>query len=653
MALPVTIDSTNNPDVGEQNSYHGPFKSSGGNFYTILPGGAANSSARCYKATDPTSSFTEQDITNRPILANISSFNALSWWVFQDGDSLHLVGQSASNDVYYARFDMSSDTWVEVDIGDRDILVDTTGGTQTARAVTIGVRSTAGDIITTYQGDSDMVAGTEYERIDWNKSTAASNGAAWAGPVSIDNGGEIDWTGCVIVPGSSDRMHVFFKDLTNSDGYQRTIRADDSLETFPSSFDAVIGGTGFQYAFGAGASYDDAGTQRVRCPYRDITLGSVAKLDSSDTPTLSVDAGITANAIDGINLGTVIALAVDIKNLQLLYGDQVSDDLFRDTNDDDAGWGVDTLEWVGTFNHISPNRYDRSGIKIGLIVDDGGTVKYNEISLGGAGVTIAVPLATLSVANQVPVVASGKNIAVPVNAVSVANQAPQVGTSALVSVPLDGITEAGQVPAVASGGGGVAPADAVSIADQVPAVASGKNVKPPAGAITLADLVPAVGSSVLVLPPADAIGITDPVPRVGTSVAVAAPSDPISIADLVPQVLTDVLLLPPVDALSLSNLVPQVGTSALVLPPADAVSIADQAPAVAAGASVAPSVDSISVADQVPAVGTSVLVIVPLDAISLADLVPEIMTGVAVLPPVDAVGVIDFVPVITAGGIII
>ncbi|MCB7129953.1 MAG: hypothetical protein J3T61_10505, partial [Candidatus Brocadiales bacterium] len=289
MALPVIISGSPPAVIGKQNSYHGPFKSSGGAFYTVV--GDDNSVSaiwcfqdgdnihcvfqhsitetrliNCYKATDPTSSFTAQDTANRP--------QTTTAW-----------------DVFYARFSMSSDTWQDVDgSSNTEVLVDTTNTTQTAAACSIGIRSDS-DIVVVYQGDSDMVLGTEYDRIDMNVST--NDGPTWAGPTSIDNAGAVDWTGCVIVPGSSDRMHVFFKDNTNSDAYQRRINSDDSLETFPSSFDASVD-SGSTYLFKHGESYDDGGTQRVRCPYNSGTARkiNIAKLDSADTPTLSTDTNV-------------------------------------------------------------------------------------------------------------------------------------------------------------------------------------------------------------------------------------------------------------------------------------------------------------------------------------------------------------------------
>ncbi len=295
---------------------------------------------------------------------------------------------------------------------------------------------------------------------------------------------------------------------------------------------------------------------------------------------------------------------------------------------------------------------------------------------GAAGVTIAVPLATISLANQVPAVASGKNIAVPLDAQAVTDQVPQVGTSALVSVPLDGIAEAGQAPAVASGKSVAVPLDAISIADQVPAVVTGARVASPLDPLTLADLVPAVGTSALVLPPVDAVNVTDrvpavatgasaavpldaqavtdQVPQVGTSAAIIVPLDTISFTDFVPTVASGVAVLPPVDAVSMTNFVPAVAAGGIVINvPLNALAETDLVPIVAAGASVASPLDGIILADLVPRVGTSVLVVSPLDVISIADLVPAVASGASAASPLNAIGLSDLVPAIGTGVLLI
>ena len=236
MALPVTISGV---VVGTQNSYHGPYKSAtGGSFYTILRDSGDGKFVEAWKATDPTSSFTEQDSGNQP---NFNRTGPL--WSYQVGDNLHVVGQgweSAINSrVFYARFltndgSGDADTWVLIDGANQEIEIENTFLAHTAAACTIAVRSD-GDIIVAYQGDTAMIMGSEFERIVWNFSTDA--GINWNGPITLANGtGEVNYTGCVMVPGKDDRMHVFFTENTKN-VYQRTIRSNDSLETFPSAFD--------------------------------------------------------------------------------------------------------------------------------------------------------------------------------------------------------------------------------------------------------------------------------------------------------------------------------------------------------------------------------------------------------------------------------
>ena len=132
MALPVSINT--NTLTGEQNSYHGPFKSSGGSFYTILPyneGSSGFHGVSAWKATDPTSSFTQQDSADRPAFGT-STEDIASLWVHQSGDLLNIVGQNnATNEVWFAQFNMAADAWV--DLGASDFVHGRRNGPSTPR----------------------------------------------------------------------------------------------------------------------------------------------------------------------------------------------------------------------------------------------------------------------------------------------------------------------------------------------------------------------------------------------------------------------------------------------------------------------------------------------------------------------------------------
>lgn len=383
MALPVSFDV--DLSVGPQNSYHPPVESSAGNYYTVLLGDPANASRTArlslQKATDPTSSFSES--AGRDI-STTNTDPTGSVWCYQKGgeanntlDVAIQLGTTGDDpfSVKHTAIDLSSDTTIPA-----LTTVDTTpAGDDGPNAVACSVsrEETGTDIVVAYQGEADKAMGTEYARIDSNRWS----GSAWDGPIQIDNGstgGNKHWTGPVIVQGSSDRMHIFFKDYTNLDAYQRTLRSDDSLETFPSSFDATTDGSA--YLFGVGLS-----GSTVYCPYGDTgNSGSVVSFTSADTPSPSTTTGVADNAVQAVNSSILHGLAVDGTDLHYLYADQTTSDLYRDENTG-SGWGTDTevLDAV-TINHVSPNVYDRSGTKLAYIYDDGGTVKYNEVDLGGS-----------------------------------------------------------------------------------------------------------------------------------------------------------------------------------------------------------------------------------------------------------------------------
>src|SRR5712691_831377 len=103
MALPTTISSTALPT--RQQFRLGPFISSTGNVYAVLLD-TTNTKIHVYKATDPTSSFTEQDSGNIP-----GQVSAGTLWVIQNGDVLSIAGATDSTAPAYKfhQFSMATD----------------------------------------------------------------------------------------------------------------------------------------------------------------------------------------------------------------------------------------------------------------------------------------------------------------------------------------------------------------------------------------------------------------------------------------------------------------------------------------------------------------------------------------------------------------
>lgn len=369
MALPTTISSTT---LAARRHLGGPYISSAGNVYVILLDSTDASLIECHKATDPTSSFTEQDSANKPDLTN----TVRSLASVQVSDVIHIATQeNTSLRVAYHTFNMATDAWA---IKNEQVKASTTS--TKGAAVDIGVRSD-GDVIVSYHGDIATVTMTDFSRVVYGRRESAS----WTIDVAVDNGGSSDWMNGTIIQGSSDRMHLSLINRTASDGFQRCLRSDNTLETFPSAFDASI--VTADLGIGRGAAYVSGGATKVRIPFVNSTLkGAFAQFDSADTPTQSVSSDMTATDVKVSAGGQYMIDAVaNLTNLYALWVDASSVDLMRDVNADDAGWGTDATEFTGTVNGFCGNAYTRSGnYKLAYVVLDGTTVKYNELDLGAA-----------------------------------------------------------------------------------------------------------------------------------------------------------------------------------------------------------------------------------------------------------------------------
>ncbi len=341
-----------------------------------------------YKSgTDPlVDTWTEQDASNNPVDAGAGGL-----WVHQAGSLLHIItedklGDPGKGDVSYHVFNTNSDTWTTVD-------TDIVSGISATNAPDLGVTcwiyvQTDGDIIAVVSGEKDNVKGTRYNRVDFFRST--NSGTSFGTAIAIDDAGENDYNNPCGV-GVGNRAHVVYHERLEQAGdrtcQHKTIRDDDSLSTVTDNI-VVITPPGGGQAFGVGVHYDDGGTERVRIPVKVNADGTthVIVFDDEDSPTVTeVAAGDSE-----VRIATSQTLAVDGKTVILLYSRNSDQDLIRDENIDDAGWGTDTvLEGSITSSSLSSRVYDRSGTKHAYIYSDTAASEmfYNEEDLGGAPAT--------------------------------------------------------------------------------------------------------------------------------------------------------------------------------------------------------------------------------------------------------------------------
>lgn len=362
-------------------SYTGPYLN-GTNVYVPAAFSATNGTVAMGKATDPTSSFSEIDGANRPAFGGASTPIQSLWSCENGAGQIYIAGQDINYDIWFARFSMTTDSWVTTS----GVSVDTAPagiGTGTYRSCSIAVKSTnSAHAVIAYQGAGDKDMGTEYATVD--EAYTTNSGTSWTAAVSVAGvaNGVASYTGPTCVQGDSGRIHIFFKDLTNADLYQRCHRANDTLETFPSAFDTDV----FTYAYIFGAGDNNGGT--VRVPYADLISTqsrlSVAELTSADTPTVTTTTDV--GTVSQNQSGTLASLSLDGTDEYIVYADSTFDMFY--VSDTGTGYGTPT-EYIDAISmgQVSTKIYTRSGSKvIGIVYYEAGSGNflYHEIDITGA-----------------------------------------------------------------------------------------------------------------------------------------------------------------------------------------------------------------------------------------------------------------------------
>jgi len=287
-------------------SMPGPFKGGSAYYGTFINDQTSGDFLLMMQATSSLTTKGSWSNVDDKVGTSGSAIQAL--WSVQHQNIIHIVTQQAdgtpNNRVAYHAFDVKTDEWL---ISDEEVA---TSSLSTATpGCTIGVRSTE-EIVVAYTTRNTGIRTSILYAI-------RAAGGGWTTDVVVADGpaDAVNYLNPVIVKGGDDRMHISFQDSTNDYAYQRTLRSDDTLETFPSPWDT--GPKTSNYIIGQGISYVQGSVTKVRCPNRQPGFGGpsslaakVAEFDSADTPTVATSSwflthglnqGSWAMATDGVN----------------------------------------------------------------------------------------------------------------------------------------------------------------------------------------------------------------------------------------------------------------------------------------------------------------------------------------------------------------
>lgn len=376
----------------ETPDYVGPVIDTNGNIYFLIEHAETENAATIIKSTDGGDTWRPIDHANRPTNGDMEGMS-----LFQDGDTLH-IGHVRSQ-VFYHSFRMSDhgtnpDTW---DITDES--VDSTITSFTTQYSSIHKRSDGTIVLFYVDGGSPMRC---YYKI--------RNGS-WGSRNTVDSEASTDFISPSSVLGASNKIHLIYKDETNGIIYHRSLSSGDSLsgrETIATGVSTSISGDNAPFC--PPVYYDSSGNEKILIAYKKswADAGFYRIITNDGAP--SSELGLADNDIQWSQGGShqmTACLAVDGTNVHLLYCHDTENDMYRTSNDDDAGWvtdveeidGVD-VDWVrsAVITHSAGN----GGAKVLAYIwdngSDGGTGKawYGEYALAVAPVEVSVSLARVA-----------------------------------------------------------------------------------------------------------------------------------------------------------------------------------------------------------------------------------------------------------------
>lgn len=396
-------------------------------FYFLGRDGTTANLLKAMKATDPTSSFSSTGTAPSVSFSAPNTIEQIS--AYQVGNLIHIIyciqGTTNTSNYVYTQYNMATDTFLassETIASGLTSWGDTIGGGSAAGCYgcSVVVRST-GEAVVFFNGLQTKVAGSFGSRVYYSRRTAVNT---WSAAVQVDgNGGNANYVAPEAVLGVSDLVHFLFKSYSSGCA-QRALSAANALQTQTSLNSAGIGLASFMNA----VSYNDAGTTRiVHVLLSTNNTGPTAfRFTSIATPTFtttSIDAGSVSN--------WPVRPFLDGTTVYAVYRNNTDGDLYvRSSADNGATWSSATNIFTGTVAAADANLsvdgaiYTRGNVVIPYIVNDGGTLKYNEYTVR-----------TLGTANSKTITFSQAETVTQTRLKAFGKLIPNINSPSVVSVP--------------------------------------------------------------------------------------------------------------------------------------------------------------------------------------------------------------------------
>ena len=368
----------------------GPFKDGNGNLYYLHERAETNNIWLISKSTDGGDTWVDVDTANRPTKGDLESVDAVL-----ENDRLYILHHQ-NPAVWHHIFRVSThgtnpDTW---ELKDEEIENNSIPNPIPSNQFAGIVRRSDGDLIAFFvfnNGTNTQI----YYRIK-------PNAGAWGSRIQLDSEA-VNFSGVAVVRGASDKTHIVYADDAGN-VYHRSLDSADTLSARESLTTTALTANSVYQPLAAPVYWDESGTEKILVSYVKAADGKVySRIITNDGTPGTESAAASDNAVyrNGGGSHAVCYQAVnDGANVYIVYGDNTTQDIFRDVNLDEAGWGTDVeLLDAKTCDNITANLFTHSagngGAKVlGYVYENGtdgytGQLWYAEEAIAASPQTIA------------------------------------------------------------------------------------------------------------------------------------------------------------------------------------------------------------------------------------------------------------------------
>jgi len=374
MALPDTISGV---DFAPNLHLGGPFEFSG-NYYFVARDSTDASRVEVWKSTNPgTAAWAEQ--AGDAGTSGYSTIRSIS--AVKSGTDIHILtgGESSgTGNVFYRYYVFStlSDSFTTTEESCETISTNPPGTTEVAAS--LAVRSD-GEVVALIVDIGEKVHGVTYTRVSYLNRTSGT----WDGtPTAVGGTGvATNFTLPRSVLGASNKVHFTYYDGSNIQ--HKSLSSGDSLSSAEAVNDTTPTDGNSRLAYLNDGSNDLVMTAWIKDSDDKVYTSLIT---DDGTPAAE---GATSDAVIWVVSNTFSLTADDTNDKFYAAWSGTANDLFHDEYD--AGWGTDVETWdavtISAIGGANVYQNDAGDTVLAYVVDNGGTIQYNEYTLvaGAAG----------------------------------------------------------------------------------------------------------------------------------------------------------------------------------------------------------------------------------------------------------------------------